>query len=1025
MEEKVRKTAIDIIGDVHWGTHFCQFYQTKEDLIDILVPYFKAGLANNEFCMWITAEPLNAEDAERALKKKVKDLDDYIKKGQIEILDFSRWYTRSGRFDSDQVLQGWVEKEQKALEKGFDGLRLTGNTFWLEKKDWEDFTDYEAAINSVIGKYRMLAICTYCLDKCTASEIMDVVSNHQFAVIKREGKWEIIESVEHKKTTEALRDSEEKYRAIFEQAADSVVLIDTETGALTEFNTGAHETLGYTCEEFRKLKITDFEVIESTKQVRKHIEKIVEEGADTFETKHRTKSGEIRDILVSSKAISIGGRDFILGIWRDITERKNMEAQQLFSGKILERINQKGERLGIMNDVLRLVKQFTGFEAVGIRLRETDDFPYFAVNGFSDEFVKAENYLCARDESGKKVYDSRGNTVLECMCGNVLSGRTDPDLFFFTEGGSFWTNSTTALLASTSEQERQGRTRNRCNKAGYESVALIPLRSSDQIVGLLQLNDTRWGQFTPEMISFFEGIGDSIGIALARIKAEEEAKNLAKFPSENPFPVLRIAEDGTILYSNDAGLTLLGKWERQVGESAPRDWCQLIGDVLDSNRSKTIEVKYGKRIISFVFAPVAKAGYVNIYGRDVTKQKKAEKALQKARDELEKKVRQRTAELSRTVGMLQEEIRERTLTQQALQQSEARLRDAQRIAHIGNWDRDIVNNQLWWSDEIYRIFGLEPQEFDATYEAFLSHVHPDDREFVKQAANEALYEHKPYSIDHRIVRPDGAERIVHEHAEVIQNADNNPVRMRGTVQDVTAQKQAEEKILDGQRQLRSLTAELLLSEERERRKIARDLHDSVGQILAFSDRELGTLQKSAPQKLMKFVEEIRHHIKQAVKQTRTLTFDLSPPALYDLGLEAAVEELAEQFSKETKIECRFDSCDQHKPIADHIKILLYRSIRELLTNAAKHSTAKLVRITSSRVNNDIQITVEDDGTGFDISKLEPKAGNSKGFGLFSIRERLTHMGGQLDIQSGNGNGTKITLLVPLRPKQIKKRRIRL
>jgi len=110
------------------------------------------------------------------------------------------------------VLRGWVEKEKRALEKGFDGLRLTGNTFWLEKRDWKDFVDYEAAANSLIGKHRMLAICTYCLDKCTASEIVDVVSNHQFALIKRKGKWEIIESAEHKKTAEARRQSEQKFR---------------------------------------------------------------------------------------------------------------------------------------------------------------------------------------------------------------------------------------------------------------------------------------------------------------------------------------------------------------------------------------------------------------------------------------------------------------------------------------------------------------------------------------------------------------------------------------------------------------------------------------------------------------------------------------------------------------------------------------------------------------------------------------------------------------------------------------------
>jgi hypothetical protein len=100
MGDKSRKTAIDIIGDVPWETHFCQFYQTKEDLIDILVPYFEAGLENNEFCMWITSEPLNSEDAKRALKKKVKNLDDYITKGQIEMLDYSQWYTKPEYFDS-------------------------------------------------------------------------------------------------------------------------------------------------------------------------------------------------------------------------------------------------------------------------------------------------------------------------------------------------------------------------------------------------------------------------------------------------------------------------------------------------------------------------------------------------------------------------------------------------------------------------------------------------------------------------------------------------------------------------------------------------------------------------------------------------------------------------------------------------------------------------------------------------------------------------------------------------------------
>lgn len=122
------------------------------------------------------------------------------------------------------------------------------------------------------------------------------------------------------------------------------------------------------------------------------------------------------------------------------------------------------------------------------------------------------------------------------------------------------------------------------------------------------------------------------------------------------------------------------------------------------------------------------------------------------------------------------------------------LSEAQRIAHLGNWNWDIVKNTLWWSDEIYRIFGLKPQEFGATYEAFLNSVHPDDREFVKQAVNKALYEKKPYSIDHRIILPDGSERIVHEQAEVTFDEADKPIRMGGTVQDITERKKIEEQL---------------------------------------------------------------------------------------------------------------------------------------------------------------------------------------------------------------------------------------
>ena len=163
MNQNLRHSGIDIIGDVPWGTHICQFYQTKEDLTDILVPYFKAGLENNEFCLWVTSQPLEVEDAKEALKMAVFDLDSYLNIGQIEIISYTDWFFKDGVFDSEKVLSGWLDKLNYASDNGYDGVRLSGNTFWLEKEDWNSFIEYKKQTDNVIGNYRMIALCTYSL----------------------------------------------------------------------------------------------------------------------------------------------------------------------------------------------------------------------------------------------------------------------------------------------------------------------------------------------------------------------------------------------------------------------------------------------------------------------------------------------------------------------------------------------------------------------------------------------------------------------------------------------------------------------------------------------------------------------------------------------------------------------------------------------------------------------------------------------------------------------------------------------
>jgi len=238
----------------------------------------------------------------------------------------------------------------------------------------------------------------------------------------------------------------------------------------------------------------------------------------------------------------------------DITERSVREQQKALAMQVLAVLNRRDDISLLVKDVLALVMQSMGFEAVGIRLQEGDDFPYYETQGFPDDFLRSEQYLCGRDEAGEPVQDAEGNPILECMCGNIIRGRTDPSKPFFTEAGSFWTNCTSELPASTTEKDRQCRMCNRCNGEGYESVALIPLRSGDEMIGLLQLNDHRKGMFTLETVEFLEQLGVSIGIALTRSQAADALRNseekLRSLVEHAPDIIMTVDSEGTILFIN-------------------------------------------------------------------------------------------------------------------------------------------------------------------------------------------------------------------------------------------------------------------------------------------------------------------------------------------------------------------------------------------------------------------------------------------------------------------------------------------
>jgi DNA-binding NtrC family response regulator len=193
MATKLRKTGIGILGDVPWGSHFCLFYETKEDLLEMLVPYFSAGAEANEFCVWVIPPSLTDREARDVLVQAAPAFDRYLADGGIEIFSQRDIYFEGGAFDLQKTLSVWEQKRAQALARGYDGMRGAGNMAWLEAKDWVRLCK---ALNSAIANEAMILLCPCPLAACGAAEILDVARTHHFALVKRLGNWEVLESSE-------------------------------------------------------------------------------------------------------------------------------------------------------------------------------------------------------------------------------------------------------------------------------------------------------------------------------------------------------------------------------------------------------------------------------------------------------------------------------------------------------------------------------------------------------------------------------------------------------------------------------------------------------------------------------------------------------------------------------------------------------------------------------------------------------------------------------------------------------------
>jgi len=501
--------------------------------------------------------------------------------------------------------------------------------------------------------------------------------------------------------------------------------------------------------------------------------------------------------------------------------------------------------------------------------------------------------------------------------------------------------------------------------------------------------------------------------------AEQQIENLAKFPSENPNPVLRIAKDGTILYSNESSSPILKLWHCREGERVSGRWHGLISEALGSDRPQEVEAEFDGTIYSLTCAPVKDADFANFYGLDITERKRAEEALHRAHDELEQRVQDRTTELVRANEQLRQKIEELKQKEDALSQAELRYRTVADFTYDWEYWENPDGTLRYVSPSCERITGYGAEQFIARPSLFHEITLLEDRNIWAKHHHEATESMELREVQFQIRRRDGQMRWI-EHACVpVLGKQGEFLGFRASNRDITVRKQAEESLRKSesalrksQDNLRFLAGRLLSVQEEERRRLARDMHDDLSQRLALLAIEAGKLEqqlKSSPKSVRDKLRQVKEQIVNLSINVHDISRQLHPAILDDLGLVDAIKSECTSFSKREGISVRYEPTNIPEEIPKDVALCVYRVMQESLRNIAKHANVKEAEILLTGTDDGVLLCVKDKGVGFEPAGVRGKGG----LGLASMEERVRLIQGEFSIQSQSRRGTAIKLWIPL------------
>ena len=825
----------------------------------------------------------------------------------------------------------------------------------------------------------------------------------------------------HKRAEEALRQSEEQYRQLVDKTDTGFVVVDVR-GIVTAANEPYSRLAGAKGPE----SLIGRSVIEWTApdEREKNAEAVAlcaRQGfIKDFETAYQHGDGRRVDIIVNATTnASPGDETHLLSYCRDITERKRLETFGEISRQVLQILNSPDDCQDSLRRSLATIKRLTGFDAVGMRLRDGEDFPYFAQEGFSNDFLLTENTLVERGADGGVRRDGNGNVRLECTCGLVISGRTDPSNPLFTRGGSFWTNDSSALLELPADQDPRLHPRNHCIHQGHASVALVPIRTKDQTIGLLQFNARRPGCFSIAAVEKLEDFAAHVGNALMRKQTEEMLRE-----SEGKYRAL-------FEHSRDALMTL-----------APPSWGYTSGN----------------QAAVYMFRAASEKEFISCAPWDLSPERQPDGRVsaEKAGEMIETVLREGGhffewthkrldgGEFPATVLLTRFEHDGRQVVQATVRDiTEQKRQEEEKTRLLAIMDEspdfigvaDLQGNLLYHNRAAKMMVGL-PADADLSH-LKIADMHPDwAAKLVLEEGIPAILRGEVWRSESAVLHRNGTETPVSQVLSAHRDSSGQQTLIFTIMHDISERKKAEKERESLQVQLNQ--AQKMESVGRLAGGVAHDFNNMLAVILGYTEVALGQLHPDLP--LHGDLEEVHKAGKRAADLTRQLLAfarkQVVMPKIMDLNECAGgmLKMLQRLIGENIQL--------NWQPGADLWPVMMDPSqVDQILANLCVNARDAIVdvgRITIETKNRSVDehysachaglapgeyvtLAVSDTGCGMDRETqnliFEPffttkEMGKGTGLGLATVFGIVKQNSGHINVYSEVGRGTTFTIYLP-------------